>query len=74
MNLIEQRESWTKEWEAGVTPCYYQKGFVIPPEKIDEYRLNKLNPLWRASVEHERICDYLIWRGCYDNDRVSKEG
>jgi len=62
MNLIEQRESWTKDWEEGVTPCYYQKGFIIPPEKIDEYRNNKLNPLWRANKEHERICDYLIWK------------
>ena len=33
----------------------------IPPEKIDEYRNNKLNPSWRANKEHERICDYLIW-------------
>ena len=29
----------------------------IPPEKIDEYRNNKLNPSWRANKEHERICD-----------------
>ena len=71
MNLILQRESWTKEWEAGVIPFYYQKGFVIPPEKIEEYRLNKLNPLWRASVEHERICDYLIWLE-QENERVEK--
>lgn len=62
MNLVEQRESWTKEWEAGVTPFYYQKGFIIPPEKIDEYKNNKLNPSWRANKEHERICDYLIWK------------
>lgn len=69
MSLIEQRESWTKEWEAGVTPFYYQKGFIIPPEKIDEYRNNKLNPLWRANKEHERICDYLIWLE-QENERI----
>jgi len=69
MNLVEQRESWTKEWEAGVTPCYYQKGFIIPPEKIDEYRNNKLNHLWRANREHERVCDYLIWLE-QENERI----
>jgi len=68
-SVVVQRESWIKEWEEGVTPCYYQKGFVIPPEKIDEYKNNKLNPLWRANKEHERICDYLIWLE-QENERI----
>lgn len=61
MSLILQRESWTSDWESGATPFFYQKGFKMPKEKVEEYRLNKLNPLWRASVEHERMCDYLLW-------------
>lgn len=68
MSLIEQREWWTSDWESGATPFFYQKGFKIPKEKVEEYRLNKLNPLWRASVEHERMCDYLIWKET--NERV----
>lgn len=68
MSLIEQRESWTKDWEAGATPFFYQKGFNVPQEKIKEYQLNKLNPLWRKSAEHERFCDYLIWKET--NERV----
>ena len=61
MSLILQREWWASDWEAGATPFFYQKGFKMPKEKVGEYRLNKLNPLWRASVEHERMCDYLLW-------------
>ena len=61
MGIIYQREWWTSDWESGATPFFYQKGFKIPKEKVEEYRLNKLNPLWRASVEHERMCDYLLW-------------
>ena len=68
MSLIEQREWWAKDWEAGGIPFLYDKGFKMPKEKVEEYRLNKLNSLWRASVEHERMCDYLIWKET--NERV----
>jgi len=62
MSLIEQREWWLKDWEAGGIPFFYDKGFKMSPEKVQEYRENKYNPLWRKSVEHERMCDYLIWK------------
>lgn len=62
MSLIQQREWWTSDWEAGATPFFYQKGFKMPKEKVEEYRINKYNSLWCASVEHERMCDYLLWR------------
>ena len=46
MSLIEQREWWLKDWEAGGIPFFYDKGFKMSPEKIQEYKDNKYNPLW----------------------------
>lgn len=69
MNLISQRKSWTKEWESGVIPFYFIKGIEVSSEKLEDYRLNKFSSLWRASIEHERMCDYLLWRGVKNDSK-----
>lgn len=46
MSIILQREWWAEDWENGAVPFFYEKGFKMPKEKVEEYRLNKFNPLW----------------------------
>ena len=52
MNLIEERNSWRKEMEAGK---------FTPHPLYNDYLTNRESDLWRSSRQLERIFEYIMY-------------
>lgn len=52
MSLVNERLSWTKEFEQGIIPLY---------GPYEEYKQNRLSGLWRSSRASEKWFEYIKW-------------
>lgn len=62
MSISEERSQWVKDWESGVKPFLIGIGKPPTDEQVEEYARNKGVSTWRMSLQHERACDYLLWK------------
>lgn len=52
MNLVQSRNSWCKEYDAGEKPSW-------PP--YEEYVKNRDSEMWRSSIAAEQFYEYVMW-------------
>lgn len=52
MNIVEERLSWRRLLDRG-------EKLYIP--LLEEYRTDRLNPLWRASRQIENLLEYALY-------------
>jgi len=52
MTLIEERNHWRQNMEAGT---------FDDPLYLMEYRINRNSELWRSTRAVEQLCEYILW-------------
>jgi hypothetical protein len=50
--LVEERERWRKEYEAGTK---------LNSPILNQYRANRNSELWRVSRAVEQLCEYVVY-------------
>ena len=50
MNVVEERNSWHSEFDAGFEPFY-----------LKDYRKKRDDEYWRAAKALEQVCEYVLY-------------